>query len=87
MYINFLHAGDSNLVNLLKKEAFKRVYKQMIEDPDSFLAKRFSSDVEMWDGRKPEGPADFLKGPVTLPSLPQIQVQLQKLLMILIAHQ
>ncbi|ACS80734.1 HDOD domain-containing protein [Maridesulfovibrio salexigens] len=76
----FMHSGDSNLVNLLKKEAFKRVYKQMIQEPDSFLPKTFSSDTEPWDGRKPEGPADFLKGPVTLPSLPQIQMQLQRII-------
>jgi HD-like signal output (HDOD) protein len=76
----FFHAGDSSLVRLLKKESFKRTYKQMIEDPDSFLPKTFSSDIEPWDGSKPAGPADFLKGTVTLPSLPHIQVQLQEVL-------
>ncbi|TIH12916.1 HDOD domain-containing protein [Marinifilum sp. JC120] len=76
----FLQAGNSDLVSLLKKEAFKRVYKQMLSEPDSFLPKTFSSDIEPWSGEKPEGPGAFLKGSFILPSLPLVQKQLQEVI-------
>ncbi|WP_320174890.1 HDOD domain-containing protein [Maridesulfovibrio sp.] len=44
------------------------------------MPRTFSSDAEPWDGIKPGGPADFLKGPIVLPSLPQIQIQLQEVI-------
>ncbi len=76
----FLQAGNSSLVRLLKKEAFKRIYRQMINDPDSLLPRTFPSDVEPWSGEKPQGPEDFLKGTVTLPSLPHVQSRLREVL-------
>lgn len=76
----FVQAGDTDLIRLLKKEAFKRVYKQMLADPDSFSPRIFPTDIEPWNGVKPKGPEDFLGGSFILPSLPQVQVQLQEII-------
>ncbi len=76
----FIMAGNSELVRLLKKEAFKRTYKQMIAAPEAFQARIFPADIEPWSGEKPHGPEDFLGGSFVLPSLPQVQVQLQEIL-------
>ena len=76
----FLQAGNSDLVRVLKKEAFKIVYKQMLHNPDMFLPRIFSDEIEPWSGEKPEGPSAFLAGSLVLPSLPKVQTQLQEIL-------
>ncbi|WP_421902746.1 HDOD domain-containing protein [Maridesulfovibrio sp.] len=80
MHNLFAQAGNSDLVKLLKKESFKRVYKEMLAAPDSFLPLTFPSDIEPWSGEKPKGPGDFLAESLVLPSLPQVQTQLQEII-------
>lgn len=76
----FSQSGDSDLIRVLKKESFKRTYKKMILDPDEFKPLPRPTEVEPWHGRKPDGPEDFLKSKVVLPSLPQVQIKLQQII-------
>ncbi|NDV26827.1 HDOD domain-containing protein [Desulfovibrio sp. JC010] len=76
----FSQAGDSDLIRTLKKESFKHIYKKMIVEPDEFLPQPRPADVAPWDGMRPEGPRDFLKSKVVLPSLPQVLVEIQKVI-------
>ncbi|NDV26828.1 HDOD domain-containing protein [Desulfovibrio sp. JC010] len=76
----FMQAGSSDLVRVLKKEAFKQVYRQMIHEPDLFLPRTFPDDIEPWSGEKVAGPGEFLSGSLVLPTLPQVQIQLQEIL-------
>nr|WP_306774076.1 HDOD domain-containing protein [Desulfovibrio sp. JC022] len=52
----------------------------MLADPDSFMPRIFSAEIEPWSGTKPKGPGDFLTGSFVLPSLPQVQIQLQEII-------
>ncbi|WP_319778986.1 HDOD domain-containing protein [Maridesulfovibrio sp.] len=76
----FRQAGDSDLIRVLKKESFKDIYKKMIVEPDEFLPKPRPAGVEPWVGPVPEGPRDFLKSKVVLPSLPQVLIEIQKVI-------
>ncbi|WP_432736726.1 HDOD domain-containing protein [Maridesulfovibrio sp. FT414] len=62
------------------KESFKRVYKKMILEPDEFQPRPRPAGVEPWHGQKPDGPRDFLKSKVVLPSLPQVLLEIQKVI-------
>lgn len=74
----FSKSGDSELIRALKKESFKRIYKKMILEPDEFQPQPRPAGVEPWEGPKPDGPRDFLKSKVVLPSLPQVLLEIQK---------
>ncbi|WP_320005755.1 HDOD domain-containing protein [Maridesulfovibrio sp.] len=76
----FIQAGDSDLIRVLKKESFKHIYKKMIVDPDDFMERPRPADIEPWGGQKPGGPRDFLKSKVVLPSLPQVLLEIQKVI-------
>jgi|GEM_PF-1964424 HD-like signal output (HDOD) protein len=71
---------DSEMMRVLKKESFKHVYKKMVVDPDEFKVKPRPADIGAWNGRKPESPKDFLKSKVVLPSLPQVLIEIQKII-------
>ncbi|SDK82130.1 HD-like signal output (HDOD) domain, no enzymatic activity [Maridesulfovibrio ferrireducens] len=72
--------NDFELVALLRELACKRVYHDMISNPDEYKSKPQLASVESWDGTKPAGPRDFLKKKVVLPSLPQVLIQIQNVL-------
>lgn len=74
----FSESKDSLLIRELKKESFKRIYKKMVLEPDEFQPKPRPADIEPWDGEMPEGPRDFLKSKVVLPSLPQVLIEIQR---------
>jgi len=76
----FLQAGNSDLVRVLKKEAFKTVCKQLLRDPDLLQSRIFPDDIEPWNGEKPKDPSHFLAGLLVLPSLPYVQLQVQEIL-------
>ncbi len=76
----YSQSGNSDLIKVLKRESFKRVYKRMLLDPESFQPTPRPPDIEPWHGIKPKGPEDFLSSKVIIPSLPQIQFQLQLVL-------
>ncbi|HAS89723.1 MAG TPA: phosphohydrolase [Desulfovibrio sp.] len=76
----FSLASDSDLIRLLKKEAFKHIYKKMVVEPDEFMVKPRPADIESWNGKKPQDPRDFLKSKVVLPSLPQVLLEIQKVI-------
>ncbi|CCO24111.1 HDOD domain-containing protein [Maridesulfovibrio hydrothermalis] len=76
----FSQSEDSKLIRVLKKESFKRVYKKMVLEPDEFRPKPRPAGVEPWHGNKPDGPRDFLKSKVVLPSLPQVLLQIQQVI-------
>ncbi len=76
----FRQAGDSELIQALKKESFNYTYKKMIVDPDDFMARPRPADIAPWNGRKPSGPRELLKSKVVLPSLPQIFPEIQKVI-------
>ncbi|WP_320005754.1 HDOD domain-containing protein [Maridesulfovibrio sp.] len=80
MHCLFLHAGNSDLVRLLKKEAFKTVYKQLLCDPDHLRPRVFPDNIKPWNGERPKDPSHFLSGSLVLPSLPRVQIQLQEIL-------
>ncbi len=71
---------DFELVSVLRTMAEGRIYNDMIERPDEYKAKPQIASVEPWDGKKPAGPRDFLKKKVSLPSLPQVLIQIQKVI-------
>ncbi|WP_320169601.1 HDOD domain-containing protein [Maridesulfovibrio sp.] len=71
---------DNELIRALMKESFKRVYKRMVLEPDEFQPKPRPVDIEPWHGNKPEGPRDFLKSKVVLPSLPQVLLEIQRVI-------
>ncbi|WP_291326284.1 HDOD domain-containing protein [Desulfovibrio sp. UCD-KL4C] len=73
--------SDNNceFVSILKSDAQKRIYHDMINYPDEFKDKPKLLNVEPWNGKKPLGPKDFLnKKAVVLPSLPQILIQIKR---------
>jgi HD-like signal output (HDOD) protein len=76
----FMHAGDSSLIRVLKKEAFKRVYKEILHDPNFGRPRAMPHSYEPWNREKPSGFEDFLKGSISLPSLPHVQIQLRKII-------
>ncbi|NDV22090.1 HDOD domain-containing protein [Desulfovibrio sp. JC022] len=76
----FSQADDSEFIRMLKKEAFKNVYKKMVVEPDEFMARPRPADIEPWSGAKPDSPQDFLKSKVVLPSLPQVLLEIQKVI-------
>ena len=78
--LKFRQAGDSELIRVLKKESFKHIYKKMIVAPDDFMDRPRPADIEPWNGQKPGGPRDFLKSKVVLPSLPQVLLEIQKVI-------
>lgn len=71
---------SSAIIRELKKVTFKTIYKKMVLDPDEFQPKPRPADVEPWHGAKPEGPQDFLKTKVVLPSLPQVLLEIQRVI-------
>lgn len=76
----FSQDDDSDFIRLMKKEAFKNVYKKMIVEPDEFMVRPRPADIDPWTGPKPESPNDFLKSKVVLPSLPQVLLEIQKVI-------
>ncbi|MFW5499356.1 MULTISPECIES: HDOD domain-containing protein [unclassified Maridesulfovibrio] len=74
----FSQADESDFIRLLQKEAFKNVYKKMIVEPDEFMPQPRPSDIGPWEGPKPDNPRDFLKSKLVLPSLPQVLLEIQK---------
>lgn len=76
----YSQSGRSDLIKVLKRESFKRIYKRMSLSPESFLPSPRPTGIEPWHGIKPQGPKEFLESKVVLPSLPQIQFQLQQVL-------
>lgn len=76
----FSQNNDSDFIRLMKKEAFKNVYKKMIVEPDEFMVRPRPADIDPWIGSKPQSPKDFLKSKVVLPSLPQVLLEIQKVI-------
>ncbi len=76
----YSNSVDSELIRMLKKESFKRIYKKMVLEPDEFQPKPRPADVEPWSGNKPDGPREFLKSKVVLPSLPQVLIEIQRVI-------
>ncbi len=72
---------DCDIVKILKKDAHKRIYHDMLINPDEYKPKPQLLFVEPWNGKKPTSPLDFLKNKnVVLPSLPQTLIQIKRVI-------
>lgn len=76
----FSRSGDSDLIKVLRGEAYTSIYRKMLLEPDEFHPLPQPVGIEPWHGRKPEGLDSFLKSSVVLPALPQSQMHLQQVL-------
>ncbi len=81
-YVNqiFRDAGNAPLIQALQEESFKHIYTKMMLEPDEFLPLPRPMDIEPWRGRKPGSPREFLKSKIVLPSLPQVLLEIQKVI-------